>query len=335
MKALAVAFAAFTGFPAGPTRLDSLLPVTPPVGWTDRLWAEPTTADDEPLDPAALEDFLVDADDLPPHVMLEGCALALSGGLTPETWSRELWLGLPFPRIVESGHTERDGRWIDYDNIPRRPDRPEAYTAYRYPVAAAPVVSGYDLDKPDDEQRRGSMNAIGHGGVDLVAEMDAPITMIRLEHQKGDAEVLYVGPFFGETVITRHVLREGGGDHDYVLIFGHLDHAADGLRRGRRLPDGAAVGYVGNSDSPSLVHLHLEARRVRDGVDAWKLAPDTLRLPESTVVSDPRNVLPLASPAPRRARCAPRLVAHPRRYWLGDAMSLALPPVDPSELLGQ
>ena len=71
------------------------------------------------------------------------------------------------------------------------------------------------------------------------------------------------------------------------------------------------------------------ACRVRDGVDPWKLSPDTLRLPESTVVSDPRNVLPLASPPPRRARCAPKLVAPTRRYWLGGAMSLALTPVEP------
>jgi murein DD-endopeptidase MepM/ murein hydrolase activator NlpD len=256
--------------------------------------------------------------------VLVGCELAFSGGLTPDSWSRELWLGAPLPRIVENAHVDRSGLWVEYDQIPRRPERPESYTAYRYPLAHAPVVSGYDLDKPDDEQRRGRMNAVGHGGVDLVAEIGAPISMVRLEHQVGDAEVLYVGWLYGETVVTRHVVREGGAARDYLLIFGHLDRAGEDVRRGRRLRDGATVGFVGNSDSPQLVHLHLEARRVRDGVDTWRLPGDALHAREFSVVSDPRNVLPLADPPRRTPRCAPRLAPPARRYWLGDAMVLSL-----------
>lgn len=264
-----------------------------------------------------------DADDAPPRVPLAGCELGLDGQ-TPEAWSRELWIGAPWPEIVAGGHTGKDGQWVDYLQIPRRPGRPESYDAYRYPLLEAPVVSGYDLDREDDEQRRGSMNAVGHGGVDLVDHMGAPISMIRLEHQVGSAEVVYVGPLYGETVVTRHALREGGVTRDYVLIFGHLDRPGDDVRRGQRLREGAIVGYVGNSDSPNLVHLHLEARRVRDHVDAWKLAGGLVLLRESTVVTDPRNVLPLKTPPRKHARCAPTLVRPARRYWLGDSMSLAL-----------
>ncbi|HEX3345553.1 MAG TPA: hypothetical protein VHS09_13310, partial [Polyangiaceae bacterium] len=75
--------------------------------------------------------------------------------------------------------------------------------------------------------------------------------------------------------------------------------------------------------SPELVHLHLEARRVRDHVDAWKLPGDSLHAREYSVVTDPRNVLPLRAPAFRSTRCTPRLSSPPRRYWLGDAMALS------------
>jgi hypothetical protein len=53
------------------------------------------------------------------------------------------------------------------------------------------------------------------------------------------------------------------------------------------------VGYVGDTGSPELVHLHLEARRVRDGIEVAKLPPEGLVANENTVVCDPRNVLPL------------------------------------------
>ena len=88
---------------------------------------------------------------------------------------------------------------------------------------------------------------------------------------------------------------EGGQLRDYVLLFGHLDAPAAGVEPGVPLKDGAAIGFVGDTGSPSLVHLHLEARRVRDGVDAARLGPNALVDGSSTVVCDPRNVLPLRS----------------------------------------
>lgn len=268
-------------------------------------------------------DLSVDPEPAFPYVF-SGCELSLRGSLAPDEWVRDLWLGAPLAKVVPTGHTEKDGHWLDYDQIPRRPGRPEDYAAYRYPVIDAPVVSGYDLDKPDDEQRRGHMNAVGHGGVDLMAPMGTPISMLRLEHQVGQAEVLYVGTFYGETVITRHVVREGGVNRDYILIFGHLDRAADDVRRGVRLREGATLGFVGNTSSPELVHLHLEARRVRPGVDAWRMPTSVYEVRDLTVVTDPRNVLPLRNPRPPISRCKPRLSTEPRTYWLGDAMKLTL-----------
>lgn len=319
MKAIALSIATLASVPGAQA-----------PAWTQAL--EPAVQW-QPMDVGELDDSMPELDeslaDIPLHgiegeISFEGCELSLRGGLSPDAWSREVWLGAPLPVAVENGHTDKRGRWVDYDQIPRRPERPEAYVAYRYPVLDAPVVSGYDLDKPDEEQRRGRMNAVGHGGVDLVAPMGTAIEMIRLDHQVGDAEVIYVGWFYGETVVTRHTIREGGSNHDYVVIFGHLDRPADDVRRGTRLREGALVGYVGNSDSPDLVHLHLEARRMRDHFDAWRLAPNELLQRDKSVVTDPRNVLPLRAPPMRSPRCALRPSRHARTYWLGSDMTLDL-----------
>jgi murein DD-endopeptidase MepM/ murein hydrolase activator NlpD len=204
--------------------------------------------------------------------------------------------GAPEAQSAQNEHHDPRGHWTAYDEIPRRSDRPSDYDSYRYPVRCDHncVVSGFDLDRPDDLQRRGRrLRQVGHGAVDLPQRKGTPILMIALEHQQGDAEVVYVGPLFGMTVITRHALREAGQLRDYLLIFGHLDAQAPEVRTGVRLKEGDIVGFVGDTGSPDLVHLHLEARRMRPGVDATKLTPSAAIANENSVVCDPRNVLPL------------------------------------------
>jgi len=192
-------------------------------------------------------------------------------------------------------HHDKRGRFETYDQIPRRPDRPAEYDAYRYPIPVAAVpMSGYDLDRPDDEQRRGrKLSHVGHGGVDLAAPRGTEVRLVALEHQEGDAEVLFVGSLFGTTVVTRHTLREGGRLRDYLVLYGHLERAALGIERGRpALVEGSVLGYVGDTGSEGLVHLHLEVRRAREGVDLAKTWPARLVANEISVVCDPRNVLP-------------------------------------------
>jgi murein DD-endopeptidase MepM/ murein hydrolase activator NlpD len=204
--------------------------------------------------------------------------------------------------VSPNAHRERSGRWSIYDQIPRRPDRPKDYDAYRYPIPPGlpgghAVLSGYDLDLPDPVQRRGrKIHAVGHGGLDLPQQKGTPITLVALEHQQGDADVVYAGSLFGVTVVTRHTLREGGQLRDYLLLYGHLDSLAPGLARGAHLKDGDVLGTVGDTGSPELVHLHLEARRVREGVDVMKKIGAQLLESDVSVVCDPRNVLPLRLP---------------------------------------
>jgi murein DD-endopeptidase MepM/ murein hydrolase activator NlpD len=202
------------------------------------------------------------------------------------------------PEVIPNAHHDRRGRYVAYDQIPRRPERPASYDAYRYPVLCEPakcVVSGYDLDRPDDEQRRGRrLRYVGHGAVDLAQKRGTPVRLLPLEHQVGDAEVVYAAALFGTTVITRHTLREGGELRDYLLLFGHLDSSS--VEVGAHLAADDLVGFVGDTGSAGFVHLHLEARRVRPGVDVGslsKLSPWALIADENSIVCDPRNVLPL------------------------------------------
>lgn len=206
----------------------------------------------------------------------------------------------PLAPSLPNAHREKSGRWAQYEQIPRLPDRPSDYDAYRYPIPPGLpnghyVVSGYDLDRPDPEQRRGrTLSHVGHGGVDLPQVKGTPVKNVTLEHQEGDAEVLYTGSLFGTTVVTRHALREGGRVREYVVLYGHLDSIAPGLTPGASLKEGDAVGAVGDTGSPSLVHLHYEVRRVRDGVDLGKVPAGAQLIADSvSVVCDPRNVLPL------------------------------------------
>jgi hypothetical protein len=212
-------------------------------------------------------------------------------------------LGAAEPEVMKAAHHDRRGRYVSYDQIPRRPERPADYNAYRYPVPCegACVFSGYDLDRPDDEQRRGRhLHYVGHGAVDMLQKRGTEVRLVSLEHQIGDAEVVYAGALFGTTVISRHTLRESGELRDYLLLYGHLQESK--VQAGAHLADGDLVGLVGDSGSWGLVHLHLEARRLRPGVDVGKLgtsvaqgkvSPFAMIADETSVVCDPRNVLPL------------------------------------------
>jgi murein DD-endopeptidase MepM/ murein hydrolase activator NlpD len=206
----------------------------------------------------------------------------------------------PIAEAHANTHRERSGRWATYDQIPRLPERPADYDQYRYPIPPGAggghyVVSGYDLDQPNEKQRRApTLTHVGHGAVDLPQAKGTPVAMITLDHQEGPAEVVYAGTLFGTTVLTRHSLREGGQLRDYVMLLGHLDTISPGISPGTSVEEGQVVGTVGDTASPHFVHLHLEVRRVREGVDLGKVAAGAPMIADAvTVVCDPRNVLPL------------------------------------------
>lgn len=199
---------------------------------------------------------------------------------------------------AQNEHHDRSGRRRVYDQIPRSPERPTDFRQYRLPIPAPGkqgfVGSGYDLDRPDSEQRRGAeLSAVGHGGVDLAQARGTPVRLVNLEHQVGDAVVQASGHLFGNSVVTLHTLREAGALREYLVIYGHLDSIAPGIGHGLALKADSLLGYVGDSDSPGIVHLHLEVRRAREGVDAAQLPIGQITQNAKTVACDPRNVLEL------------------------------------------
>lgn len=200
------------------------------------------------------------------------------------------------PLVPEAGghRTPRRG-WETYEQIPRRPERPLDPARYAFPLDGPPkVLSEYDLDRPGAEQRHGpAFKVTGHGALDLAGERGDPVKVVALEHQEGDAEVVFVGELFGVTVATAHVVREAGRTRGYLLLYGHLDRPAPGLAKGAHLRPGDLVGFVGDSGSPGIVHLHLEVRQAREGLDLASIEPNKLVDPASSVPCDPRNVLPL------------------------------------------
>jgi murein DD-endopeptidase MepM/ murein hydrolase activator NlpD len=197
-----------------------------------------------------------------------------------------------------NAHRTKSGHFTEYDQIPRHPERPSDYRAYRYPVeplaGQSLLMSGYDLHLPDASQRRGhNLKATGHGGIDLAQRRGAEIHLIYLEHQVEPTELIFSGWLFGNSVVTLHTVNEGGQRREYIVIYGHLEGAAHGLLVGDLLDEGALIGYVGDSDSPGAVHLHLEIRQVRAGVQARNLQPAEFVDNARTVACDPRNLLPL------------------------------------------
>lgn len=208
---------------------------------------------------------------------------------------------------VNNGNEDGFGVWTEYDPIPRRPDRPKDYRAYRLPVdlmSDQMIAQGSEaLDRANAVQRgaRG-VRANGHGGIDLAQLRGARVKLVALEHQQGDTELLYAGPLFGNTAVTLHQLKRGDGLQEYLMLYGNLDRLAPGLRRGASLPEGTVLGYVGDSENPGAVHLHLEARRVPQGVEARKLNSAEMVDVAHTFVCDPRNVLPVVATAAPGAR---------------------------------
>jgi murein DD-endopeptidase MepM/ murein hydrolase activator NlpD len=239
-----------------------------------------------------------------PHQATDELSSVCPAGTLPDS---DQCVPVPQEGDLESGadltssvnaHRERSGQWTVYEQIPRLPERAPDYEAYRWPVPAPSgghySIGGYDLDRPDSQQRRGAhLTFVGHGGVDIMQSRGVEVHSVALEHQQGDAKVVYAGKLFGISVVTQHTVREGGRLRDYVVLHGHLDAIAQGLSVGAPVHEGDLLGYGGDTGSEGLVHLHFEVRQLRDGVEEDKVRSPLLVRPAVSIPCDPRNVLPL------------------------------------------
>ncbi|WP_437674683.1 M23 family metallopeptidase [Sorangium sp. So ce131] len=192
------------------------------------------------------------------------------------------------------------------EHIPRRPERPASAAAYMFPVGAPEQPPGFLLVEDGAPQagappQGAPVAAIGAarpeppswaGGVDLAAARGERVVSVQLDGQEGKAEVLFVGELAGITVATVHAVREGDRARRYVVLHGHLDRPGPGVVAGARLDPGDVVGYAGDTGSPGLVRLHLEARQLRESARPSDLDPKRVTDAAVTVPCDLRNVLP-------------------------------------------
>lgn len=198
------------------------------------------------------------------------------------------------PLTRESGvMRERRSRGKAFDVLPRRPDRPEDPRAFNYPIPSPPLVlRGFD-DMATPPPTVSGVAEQSPVSIELAAERGTPAVSIVLSGQEGKARVVDSGRLFGNTVVTRHDVKEGDRTRTYLLVFGRLDAAGPDVKAGAELNEGQTVGFVGDSGSPGLVRLYLEARRLREdvsleGLPLGRLVDDAVAVP-----TDLRNVLPV------------------------------------------
>ncbi len=177
--------------------------------------------------------------------------------------------------------------------VPRRPERPAEASAYRFPLAgeAAPAVLA-GLDRPFDLSLELGEVSPGPGAVLLDAGSGDVVVALSLEGQEGPAEVAFVGELLGATVVTAHLVRDGGRLRQMLLVHGNLDRPSDRAVVGAPLEAGDELGFVGDSAFRGRPGLYLEARQLREGTSLGGLDPSRLRDDIISVPIDVRNVVP-------------------------------------------
>lgn len=172
--------------------------------------------------------------------------------------------------------------------IPKRPERPADASAYRFPLAdgVKPVVlAGLDLPPgamPDVD--------IGPAAVLLGASSGDEVVVVTLEGQEGPAEIAFVGELAGQTVITAHMVREGGRLRQILLVHGYLQRPSEHAIVGSSVEEGEVLGFVGSLPAGRDV-LYVEARQVREGTNLSSVGPDKLLDDSTSIACDVRNVL--------------------------------------------
>ncbi|MEM9693505.1 MAG: hypothetical protein AAGA56_13230 [Myxococcota bacterium] len=114
------------------------------------------------------------------------------------------------------------------------------------------------------------------------------MSLVELEGQEDDAEVVLVGDLFGVTV----ALRQRVGEQRYLVFYGELARPGPGVVSGARLGPMGVVGFLRDEDDAVL---YLEMRQEQPPAVAPTLMSQLLR-PELDPLVDPRNLLPRLKP---------------------------------------
>ena len=122
--------------------------------------------------------------------------------------------------------------------------------------------------------------------LELWTKRGAPLVALGLDGQKGDAEVVFAGDAIGTTVVTKHEIDEGGRTQRYLVVLGRVASIEPGLERGAKRAAGTPLARAGDA-------LHLEIRRVQENAKLDALNAANLDDGAISVLTDPRNVLPV------------------------------------------
>jgi murein DD-endopeptidase MepM/ murein hydrolase activator NlpD len=131
----------------------------------------------------------------------------------------------------------------------------------RTPVNGARLSSGYG-------KRRHPILGYNkmHRGVDFAAKKGTTI------RAAGDGVISKAGRngAYGHYVSIRH-------NSEYSTAYAHLNNYKKGIRVGKRVKQGAVIGYVGSTGRSTGSHLHFEV--IRDGK---RINPLSVKLPSGT-----------------------------------------------------
>lgn len=199
---------------------------------------------------------------------------------------------LPDARVcipVPARGTAAEGFGSDPDRIPRRPDRPADFARYDLPVKdAGAVLPAAPLGAPTTQTVDPAA-----GGIDIETNAGQEVRLVALDGQTGPGVVAYTGEFIGQSVVVRQHVHESGEDREYLVVYGRLSAIAPSLEPERSLEPGALIGLAGARSPTGGVTVHLQIRRLRQGVTTEDLLREQVLDPSVTLAEDPRNLLRL------------------------------------------
>jgi len=206
------------------------------------------------------------------RLQLDGPCVPLPTPTGPlDARSRRLALAPPTPASLRTDTPN--------ELVPRLPERSPRFADYQLPVD--PV---YAVDSPDPAQVPPQL------GIRIVTDGGAAVTLVDLERQIGQAQVVLVGDLYGMTVVIRQRTKSAEGERDHLVFYGHLDRPGPSVVSGAELGPMAVVGYV--KDDPMLEpHLYFEVRHQRHGLDRPTRHLNQLVQSGISVAVDPRNIL--------------------------------------------
>lgn len=178
--------------------------------------------------------------------------------------------------------------------VPRRPERPREASAYHVPLSgdAAPMVLG-GLDRPWDLGAGAEGVSVGPSAVLFGAAAGDEVVALSLDGQEGPSEVVFVGDMVGATIVTAHLVRDGGKLRQVLLVHGNLAAFGGAITEGISLEAGEVLATVGDSAWPGRPGLYLEVLELREGVNLGAIPASKLRADTISVPTDARNHLPL------------------------------------------